>query len=257
MVESKKKRKAVSVPMFVLGGPRGSSASSGSCQACVTMVTLRRWADVGLRAVCVQAEISLRRPSTFARLTQSQAISQSIAFSSLWDQWKIQLGAVKLVLCCHWMNVIQVHLMRSENQFHCTKLYAQISLFLILDQSLSVPTKPQHSQCEWTWPRSNTSLRRVLGDPIVKCMTWISVSFLDLAEGVEFFLNDWLWADAKNSIGHFFFQVQNFYFHRHSRHSNIKVEIKTKSREEKKANKQTQKLRLNKEIRRKKIYIHV
>ena len=49
------------------------------------MVTLRRWADVGLWvAVCVLAKISLRRPkTTFARLTQSQAISQSKAFSSL------------------------------------------------------------------------------------------------------------------------------------------------------------------------------
>ena len=47
-----------------------------------------------------------------------------------------------------------------------------------------------------------------------------------------------------------------FNFHRHSRHSNIKVEIKTKSREEKKATKQTQKLWLNKEIRRNK-YIYM
>ena len=51
----------------------------------VTIVTLRCWADVGLWvAVCVLAKISLRRPkTTFARLTQSEAISQSIAFSSL------------------------------------------------------------------------------------------------------------------------------------------------------------------------------
>ena len=40
---------------------------------------------------CVLAKISFRRPTTmFARLTQSQAISQSIAFSSPSDQWKIR-----------------------------------------------------------------------------------------------------------------------------------------------------------------------
>ena len=48
---------------------------------CVIVVTMRGWADVGLWvAVCFLAKISLHRPScktTFARLTQSQAISQS------------------------------------------------------------------------------------------------------------------------------------------------------------------------------------
>ena len=51
----------------------------------VTIVTLRRCADAGLWvAVCVLVKISLRMPkTTFAALTQSQAISQSIAFSPL------------------------------------------------------------------------------------------------------------------------------------------------------------------------------
>ena len=62
-------------------------------QVCVTVVTIRRWADISLWvAVCVLAEISIRWPTTtFARLTQSQAISQSKAFliKSLSDQWEI------------------------------------------------------------------------------------------------------------------------------------------------------------------------
>ena len=59
---------------------------------CVIVVTIRRWADVGLWvAVWVFAKISFRRPmTTFARLTQSQAISKSIPFSSLSDRWKIR-----------------------------------------------------------------------------------------------------------------------------------------------------------------------
>ena len=55
------------------------------------MVTMRGWADVSLWvAVCFLAKISLHRPTcktTFARLTQSQAISQSfrvfISFRSM------------------------------------------------------------------------------------------------------------------------------------------------------------------------------
>ena len=52
---------------------------------CVIVVIVRRWADDGLWvSVCVLAKISFRRPSTlFARLTQSQAISLTKAFSSL------------------------------------------------------------------------------------------------------------------------------------------------------------------------------
>ena len=50
---------------------------------CVIVVTMRGWADVGLWvAVCFLAKISLHmhRPKTmFARLTQSQAISQSFS----------------------------------------------------------------------------------------------------------------------------------------------------------------------------------
>ena len=49
---------------------------------CIIVVTMRGWADVGLWvAVRILAKISLHRPTcktTFARLTQSQAISQSI-----------------------------------------------------------------------------------------------------------------------------------------------------------------------------------
>ena len=41
--------------------------------------------------MCVLAKNSLRRPATtFARLTQSRAISRSIVFSSLPDQWEIR-----------------------------------------------------------------------------------------------------------------------------------------------------------------------
>ena len=53
------------------------------------------WADVGLWvAVCFLAKISLHRrtcKTTFARLTQSQAISQSFPLSSLSDQGEIRL----------------------------------------------------------------------------------------------------------------------------------------------------------------------
>ena len=60
---------------------------------CVIVVTLRGWADVGLWvAACFLAKIFLLRPScktTFPRLTQSQAISQSfrvfITFRSMRD----------------------------------------------------------------------------------------------------------------------------------------------------------------------------
>ena len=59
----------------------------------VTLVAVRGWADVGLWvAVCFLAKISFHRPTcktTFARLTQSQAISQSfrvfITFRSMRD----------------------------------------------------------------------------------------------------------------------------------------------------------------------------
>ena len=61
----------------------------------VIVVTMRGWADVGLWvAVGFLAKISLHRPTcktTFARFTQSQAISQSISFSSLSAQWEIRL----------------------------------------------------------------------------------------------------------------------------------------------------------------------
>ena len=60
---------------------------------CVIVVIWAEWADVGLWvAVCFLAKISLQRPTcktTFASLTQSQAISQSfrvfISFSSIRD----------------------------------------------------------------------------------------------------------------------------------------------------------------------------
>ena len=63
---------------------------------CVIVVTIRRWADVGLWvSVCVLSKILFRWPTTtFARLTQSQAISQSIAFSSLSDQWEIRTSFI-------------------------------------------------------------------------------------------------------------------------------------------------------------------
>ena len=58
---------------------------------------MRGWADVGLWvAVFFVAKIPLHRPTwktTFARVTQSQAVLQSFAFSSLSDQciWEIRL----------------------------------------------------------------------------------------------------------------------------------------------------------------------
>ena len=52
-------------------------------------------ADVGLWvAVCFLAKVSLYRPTcktTLARLTQSQAISQSFRVFISWDQWEIRL----------------------------------------------------------------------------------------------------------------------------------------------------------------------
>ena len=91
---------AVSVPTFVTGDLLGSTATSALVRCpSVTMITLRRWADVGLWvAVCALAKISLRRPrTTFAYLTQSQAISQSIAFSSLSDQREIRTSFTSLI----------------------------------------------------------------------------------------------------------------------------------------------------------------
>ena len=83
------------MPTSVIGGLRGSTATSdlvGVC-VCVIVVICAEWADVGLWvAVCFLAKISLHRPTcktTFARLTHSQAISQSfrvfISFRSMRD----------------------------------------------------------------------------------------------------------------------------------------------------------------------------
>ena len=56
---------------------------------CVIVITVRVWADIGLWvAVCFLRKFLYLYKTTFARLTQSQAISQSIAFSSLSDQWE-------------------------------------------------------------------------------------------------------------------------------------------------------------------------
>ena len=57
--------------------------------------------------MCVLAKISLRRPvTTFARLTQSKAVSQSIMFSSPSDQWyeKVSLlfHFLKLFYICNY-----------------------------------------------------------------------------------------------------------------------------------------------------------
>ena len=87
-------RKAVLVPTSVIRGLRGSTTTSSLVRCmCVIVVTMRGWADVGLLvAVCFLAKISLHRPTcktTIARLTQSQAISQSfrvlITFRSMRD----------------------------------------------------------------------------------------------------------------------------------------------------------------------------
>ena len=65
-------------------------------QVYVIMATMRGWVDVGLGAVvCSLAKISLHRPwckTTFARLTQSQAISQSFrVFITFLVQGEIRL----------------------------------------------------------------------------------------------------------------------------------------------------------------------
>ena len=86
-------RKAVSVPTSVIGG-LGLHGDQPSCACvCVIVVIWAESADVGLWvAVCFLAKISLHRPTcktTFASLTQSQAISQSfrvfISFRSVRD----------------------------------------------------------------------------------------------------------------------------------------------------------------------------
>ena len=72
---------------------------------CVIVVTVRGWADVGLWvAVCFLAKISLLWPTcktTFTRLTQSQAISQSfrvfISFRSMRDTTFFHIS--KLFFC--------------------------------------------------------------------------------------------------------------------------------------------------------------
>ena len=95
-------REAVSEPTSVIGlrRPGGSTATShlvGVCVCvcvCVIVTQWVGWADVGLWvAVCFLAKISLHRSTcktTFARLTQSQAISQQsfcvfISFRSMRD----------------------------------------------------------------------------------------------------------------------------------------------------------------------------
>ena len=75
--------------------PGGSRATSDLVRVCVCVIVVicAEWADVGLWvAVCFLAKISLHRPTcktTFARLTQSQAISLSfrvfISFRSMRD----------------------------------------------------------------------------------------------------------------------------------------------------------------------------
>ena len=81
-------RKAVSVPTSVIGGLGAPWRPAILCVFVCVYVCVSSWylwgaehADVGLWvAVCFLAKISLHRPTcktTFARLTQSQAISQS------------------------------------------------------------------------------------------------------------------------------------------------------------------------------------
>ena len=55
-------------------------------------------------------------------------------------QWRIQLGAVKLVLWHHWMLVTQVHQVTSEKPIHCTKLYA-VHIFYAFYRRTQSPTK--------------------------------------------------------------------------------------------------------------------
>ena len=47
--------------------------------------------------------------------------------STLWINitWHLQHGAMKLVLCSHWMHLSYMHPVTSDNQFHCAKLYYQ------------------------------------------------------------------------------------------------------------------------------------
>ena len=65
---------------------------------CVIVVTTGGWGDVGLWvAVCFLAKISLHRPTwktTFARLTQSQAVSQSFRVFITFRSWEIRLSFI-------------------------------------------------------------------------------------------------------------------------------------------------------------------
>ena len=78
---------------------------------CVIMVTMGGWADVGLWvAVCFLAKISLHRPTcktTFARLTQSQAISQSfrvfISFRSMRDTTFFHFSKLVFIQNCRFL----------------------------------------------------------------------------------------------------------------------------------------------------------
>ena len=80
---------------FILGGLRGSTETSDLVDVCVCVYVcvchhghfegLLRCRLVGSCYFLHMAKTSLH-VATFARLTQSQAISQTIAFSSLSDQ---------------------------------------------------------------------------------------------------------------------------------------------------------------------------
>ena len=106
---------------------------------CVIVVTMRGWADVGLWvAVCFLAKISLHRPAckiTFARLTQSQAISQSFrAF-------------------------ITFRSMRDTTFFHFSKLFF---CTVIHSSTLGIQRKVTKLSCFW-YPLFRTQFQHFLG----------------------------------------------------------------------------------------------
>ena len=87
--------------------PAGLLRGECCCQVCVITVTLRLWADVGLCCVSWRKFLSLCLRPPLQAWPMSQAVSQTIAFSSLSGHWEIQTSFtffhfLKLVLCFKW-----------------------------------------------------------------------------------------------------------------------------------------------------------
>ena len=85
----------------------------------------------------------------------------------------LQTGAVKLVLWRHWMHLNFMHPVTSENQFHCTRLYGNITLCLVYVNI---------THCAWTmWAPHDGTVCGIctitLCEPHTLCVDYVSLTY--------------------------------------------------------------------------------